>query len=125
MPVGHKLIHAHDTAIDFECALMQLRKARDSNGLLIRLGPSMGEGHNPESMFRVLHDFVNRYGPNKITTYLKGDAARGIELDPDGELTFARNLQLLTNAYVAAVEHSRVVEYTNLKTPAMGRGVPS
>lgn len=120
MPVGHKLIHDRDAAIDFECAMMQLRKARDSNGLLIRLGPKLDQGWNPKGLFAAVSEFVERYGPHSNTTYLKGTMHTGIEKDSDGELTFAHNLQLLVNAYVAAVEYDRVREPTNLKTPVPG-----
>lgn len=121
MSVGHKLIHERDASVDFECALLQLRKARDSNGLLIRLGPNRLEGgYSAKACFKSLFDFIERYGPHPNTTFLKGTVHTGIEEDPEGELTFARNLQLLMNAYVAAVEYESVREPTNLKTPAQG-----
>jgi hypothetical protein len=113
-------LYPEDAAVDFECALMRLRKARDSNGLLIRLGPSIADGYSARALFKCVYDFASKYGPHSITTYIKGTMSTGIEKDPDGELTFARNLQLLMNAYVAAVEYERVREPTNLKTPVTG-----
>lgn len=120
MPVGHKLIHPSEASVDFECALVQLRaKARDSNGLRIRLGPGLGK-YSAEAFFEVLSSFIRTHGPGPNKTFLKGQIHTGIEEDPDGELTFARNLQLLTNAYVAAVEHEAVAEPMNLNMPEMG-----
>lgn len=110
-------LDAHKARVNFECAMMQMRTATDSRGLLVRLGPSDGR-YGPQPLFDWLLDFAKKHGPNPRHVYLSslpgGDDAR---VDPDGELTFARNLQLLVNAYVAAVEHAAA---TNRKTPEMG-----
>lgn len=117
MPISHKLIRPHEASTDFECALMQLRaKAVDSRGLRIRLGPPLGK-YSAKALFECLNDFITRYGPHPNYTYLKGTLTDGIAEDPDGELTFARNMLLLANAYVAAVEYERVAEPMNLRTP--------
>lgn len=108
-------LDAHKARVNFECAMMQLRTATDSRGLLVRLGPSDG-GHGPQPLFDWLLDFAKMHGPSfhrVCLSSLSGSDDR--QLDPDAELVFARNLQLLVNAYVAAVEHVAATNCNNAR----------
>ncbi len=92
----------HKAMIDRECALMQLRKATDSRGLLVRLPV---EDFTPKGIRKGLQRFAAEALATDEVAYLYGFGEPSPE-DADPELTWARNLQLLVNAYVASLEHA-------------------
>jgi len=91
-----------DAARNFEHALIGLREARDSRGLKIRL--YCGTSYTAEGFRDALRELTSLPFSADRVRYLNN--FQGDE-DPNGELTFARHLQLLSNCYVAALEYER------------------
>lgn len=97
-------LHSTDAARRFERALFALSQAKDSRGLLIRL--YRGTSYTAEGLREALRDMTTSAFTADTVKYVSLD---GSTEDRDGEVTCARHLQLLTNAYVAALEFEREV----------------
>lgn len=88
---------------NFENALIALRQATDSRGLRIFLYRG---AYTSSALRDALREITSAPFAADRVSYLNTDCTE----DDRGELTFARHLQLLTNAYVAALEYERVTK---------------
>lgn len=83
-----------------ESALIAIRGATDSKGLRIHL--FVGDEYTSAALRQALYDFTRTLDRNDMV-FVNVDGSE----DQDGEVAYAHNLQLLTNAYVAALEYER------------------
>ena len=83
---------------NFEVAMTAMSRAKDSRGLRIML--YRGSSYTSAGFRDALREITSApFSADKVVFF---------EYEPGtGELTFARNLQLLTNCYVAALEYER------------------
>lgn len=87
-----------DPSQKFENALIDLRRATDSRGLRIMLAPSC---YSAESFRERIRRFADDWFKFDKIEYFDAPNSES------GEITFARNLSLLTAAYLAALEYER------------------
>lgn len=96
--------NAGNAGINFERVIVQMKqKAVDSRGLKIWL--YRGTSYTSEGFRDALKELTSAPFSADRVSYLNSDGSE----DDRGEMTFARNLQLLTNCYVAALEYERAV----------------
>ena len=90
---------SEEAAVNFEKAMIELRQATDSRGLRIWL--YRGTSYTAEGFRDALKELTSAPFAADRVVFLDGGG------DGNGERTFARHLQLLTNCYVAALEYEK------------------
>ena len=97
-PLGRRSPEADAAERNFEAAMSAMCQAKDCRGLRIML--YRGGSYTSGSFRDALREITS--------APFSADEVVFFEVEPGtGELTFARNLQLLTNCYVAALEYER------------------
>lgn len=101
IPIPPNPPRSNGTEKNFEYATIELRQATDSRGLRVRL--YRGTSYTSAGFRDALREITSGPFSGDRVAYLNMNGSE----DDRGELTFARHLQLLTNAYVAALEYER------------------